>query len=435
MLAAACIGASAQAINNSGAEEGEANPVKYAGVQSTSVENGTYSLRFLAVLNGDHTSYQRLGFMITADNANYGTDCTKVYSEVLSDGNHVTAEKLGGQKIFALTVKNIPVSAGTVVFRVMPYYAAADGALQYAKECTVIYSGGKHFDSLPTVRAASLNLKNNLTDTSNISWENRKANIVNFITSSLSDSIGVQECEKTMYNDLLDSLADAGYLSANKDYTNNEEYAFKNFIFYNKNTTELIGNGEYWLTSGKDSPEAKEISNYNYYISAGWAILKNIATGESYVHINTHLISDVSKIDHSEVRETELDNLLKFISTNADFSGKRIILTGDFNDKPTTDVYSNVTGVFTDSRDAAIFTTDANTYNGFTSSMSILDYCFYMGNDMSALKFNVTEKWDGAWLSDHNALVIDFAFTSAIAKLGEIGSSNEDSMTWGKPNN
>ncbi len=402
--------------------------VKYHAAQQTSVENGLYSVRFVAVMTGSAADCDSLGFKLTIDNESYTASCQRIYSSILAEGQTRTAESLGGDCIFALAVKDIPVSAGALVFRVTPYVESEDTTF-YGEEYAVVYESGRCLDQLPSVRIASLNLKNNTSDTSNISWDNRKANIVSFIKSSMPDSIGLQECEEGMYEYLEEELAAAGYLPANDTHTATvlftEYWAFKNFIFYNGETTELLGSGEIWLANGGTTPTKSD----DFYISAGWARLKDKNTGEEYVHVNTHLNSG-----EVTYRNSEISVLLDFIQSS--FNGERVILTGDFNSHEDTDVYSSVTeDGFTDARDAATFTDSTNTYNGFTSNQSILDYCFFDGDELYALRFDVVDMWNEKWLSDHNALVVDFTFSRLDIRLGEIGSEDEDSMTWGSPNN
>ena len=96
--------------------------------------------------------------------------------------------------------------------------------------------------------------------------------------------------------------------------------------------------------------------------------------------------------------------------------GYKVFITGDFNADMTTDVYKNVTAELLDSRKTAETTTTLFTFNGYseegvdiaTSTYRCIDYCYYTEDrDVYIEKFDVVDKYDGGYMSDHNALIID----------------------------
>ncbi len=267
------------------------------------------------------------------------------------------------------------------------------------------------FDRESAETSASL-MSLNLRYAHNASQNNqgiREPRIVSFIKNRMPDSIGVQECEKFWKTRLDGKLAGLGYAAAQSEAYKGEDYAFKNFIWYNTKTTSLIEGGRIWLSETPLEPSKGYGSQY--YISAAWAILENKDTGARYVHVNTHL-----NVDSAKIREKEIAVLLSKIKTFEN-KGYDVFITGDFNDEMSTSTYTTMTESFTDARYATTDTIELGyTYNNYNSEttppsaskQNWIDYCFFKGEKISIDKFDVVDKHGGGYMSDHNALVINF---------------------------
>lgn len=264
------------------------------------------------------------------------------------------------------------------------------------------------------VRIMSLNLRCALSATEN-NQQIREPRIVSFVESTMPNSIGVQECEHFWYVRLADTIGKLGYVPVQTEiYAGNvpvnPRYAFKNYIWYNSNTTKLIDSGRMWLSETPDQPS--QGFGATNYISAGWAILQDRETGAKYVHVNTHLYVGTDK---EEIRRKELDLLFEKI-TSLESQGYQVFLTGDFNSQMNSSIYTQATNKLLDARKIAKETTNLLTFNGYAKegveldpgTYRCMDYCFYTKNiNVCIEKFDVVEKWNGGYLSDHNALVID----------------------------
>ncbi len=260
------------------------------------------------------------------------------------------------------------------------------------------------------VKIASLNLRyarHALENNQGI----REPRVYNFMKAKLPDSLGVQECELFWRTRLVATIGKLGYVPVQDVVYSKDEgaYAFKNFIFYNSNTTKLVEGGRIWLSETPDVP-SKGFGATNW-ISAGWAILENKETGAQYVHVNTHLF-----VGSAEIRVKESEVLRAKIKEFTD-KGYKVFVTGDFNSAPESDVYKGMTADLLDSRHTAPITTDMRTYNAYTeegvdipaSSYRSADYCFYNDDEnVYAEKFEVYDKWDGGYISDHNAVLAHF---------------------------
>ena len=96
--------------------------------------------------------------------------------------------------------------------------------------------------------------------------------------------------------------------------------------------------------------------------------------------------------------------------------GYPVFLTGDFNSQMSSSIYSKATNKLVDARKTAKITTNLLTFNGYSTegveldpdTYRCMDYCFYTNNtNIYSEKFDVVEKQNGGYMSDHNALVID----------------------------
>ena len=147
--------------NGSGAGENRFE-LAYVGVQNTEVapyqpEEGeaynAYSIRFIGVV--DSTEYDEIGFKITGSNGkDYSTACKNVYDSILENDTPRTANNLGGNFIFAVSIYNIPeeYNDGDITFTVQPYTRKGT-SYTWGTAFTVTYNGGEHQSSSAVVAA------------------------------------------------------------------------------------------------------------------------------------------------------------------------------------------------------------------------------------------------------------------------------------------
>ena len=154
--------------------------------------------------------------------------------------------------------------------------------------------------------------------------------IIKNILSYMPDSIGFQEVTISYKPNIItwDSLLKEGL----KDYyigvgiaRDDHKISESNPIFYNKNILELMEQGTKWLSPEPDKPNTefgkprdgcKRILTY--------AILKNIKSNITYIHVNTHL-----DYKYMENRIRQIKVVINFISNY--INQYPILLTGDFN--------------------------------------------------------------------------------------------------------
>ncbi len=103
-------------------------PADYYGAQAALNTNG---IRFVGTLGQKYTAenietLREVGFHITATYAGgtkeFNQPCTTLYNTLTGGTETYTAENLGGEHIFAFTIKNIPAEVGVITFVVTPYF-------------------------------------------------------------------------------------------------------------------------------------------------------------------------------------------------------------------------------------------------------------------------------------------------------------------------
>ncbi len=137
--------------------ENTTGDVNCVGAQVSAASAGKYAVRFVGTLNTE--AYEKAGFEIVAS---YGDSQTKTfkldtcegYTGILaSNGNEFfRAEDLGGKLLIALSIKNIPVSAGNITFTVKAV-AYAEGASDPVTSETVSVCATVSGDTVTLVKA------------------------------------------------------------------------------------------------------------------------------------------------------------------------------------------------------------------------------------------------------------------------------------------
>ena len=227
----------------------------------------------------------------------------------------------------------------------------------------------------------------------------RTARVLKMITNYMPDSFGVQEASPAWMTSLRSGLSAYAYVGDGRDGGTSGEHSA---IFYLKDKYTVIESGTKWLSATPNSVSKFEESSLNRICT--YAVLKEKATGKVFVHINTHF-------DHksSEAREKQAVVLLDVAKQ---FEGYPIVMTGDFNCTPGSEPYKKIIAAgFVNSSDVATEKHGSATFHGNGSSSSIIDFCFLTPGKMAAINYRVCdEKIDGALVSDHHPVFVDFVY-------------------------
>lgn len=165
------------------------------------------------------------------------------------------------------------------------------------------------------------------------------------------DIVGMQEVQQMHVGQY--ELKMKGYKGI---YYNHDTNYYGAPIFYRTDRFDVVEHGTQWLS---DTPDQKytKFEESDYIRSYVYAILKDKATGEEIVVVNTH-------VDY--IGEANTKQIKVLLDCTERFRGKPIIYTGDFNMQSTSDGFKQMV-------DAGL--RDCGSYLGY-SIKGHIDFCF-----------------------------------------------------------
>lgn len=227
--------------------------------------------------------------------------------------------------------------------------------------------------------------------------EARKNRVITMILKYMPDTFGVQEASPNWMRIFKNSdlMKYYDYVGVGRNGGDVGEYSA---VFYRKDKFKLLGSGTKWLSPTPDTPNTKyDDSSYPRIMT--YALLEDKATGKQLLHVNTHL-----EHTSSAPREKQIKVLLREVAKLGNYA---TIITGDFNDQRTSNVYSAVTGA--GYLDAAKAAEVPDTGITFPKSEKVLDYVFFTPTSIYAKSFRVcSEKIDGELPSDHYPVFCEY---------------------------
>lgn len=263
----------------------------------------------------------------------------------------------------------------------------------------------KNDDKDLNINVMSFNVRYDNPEDSLNNWQYRKDIVAQVIKDA--DVVGTQEVLYNQLEDLKTRLPEYEALGVGReDGKTKGEYSA---LFYKKTRFDTVESGHFWLSETPDIAGSKGWDGACERM-ATWAKLEDKTTKQQLLVINTHL-DHVGKV----AREEGITLIIEQASKLA--NGLPVILTGDFNAEPNSDVIKHVlsdknTLKMNDSR--SIATTQENkggeyTFHGFgevpVDKREFIDYIFVSEN-ISVNKYSVLdEKLNGVYVSDHRPVV------------------------------
>ena len=243
------------------------------------------------------------------------------------------------------------------------------------------------------LKVMSYNIRLNTEKDGTNSWIYRYPATLEMIKDQQPDVLGIQEALPEQVR-FLEEFVD-GYDCVGVGREDGKKEGEHMAIFWNKKTVKLMKWGTFWLSETPEKPSKGW--DAACYRTATWALMKDKRTGEKFYFVNTHL-------DHvgTEARK----NGLKLIVDRIDHinpEGYPMVLTGDFNIKPTAPELKDLDSCMKCARKVAPKTDSCNTYNGWGKANKdmIIDYIYISG--FTCLEYQtVTKKYaQRTYISDH----------------------------------
>lgn len=238
------------------------------------------------------------------------------------------------------------------------------------------------------------------------SWQYRKDVAAEVIKQQDVDLLGTQEVLAHQLNDLKARLPE--YKAVGVGRADGKEKGEYSAILYKKDRFDELNSGTFWLSETPETAGSKGWDGACERV-ATWALLKEKASGKEVFFINTHL-DHIGKVARQE-GVTLLLERAKVLG-----KGKPVIVTGDFNSTPDSDVFKHVTesGEFFDTRMTADrITAGSGTFNAFgrvpEEKRNFIDYIF-VTKEFKATSYEVLpEKLNDIFVSDHMPIVTKLA--------------------------
>lgn len=235
-------------------------------------------------------------------------------------------------------------------------------------------------------------------------WKKRAPLVVSVIKDTNPDSFGVQEAHKSWMDTLCAALPEYAYVGVGRDDgVDDGEFSA---VFYKKNLYTVEQSGSFWLSETPEVPSRGWDSACTRICT--WARLVGRETGESYVHMNTHL-------DHVGIT-ARVEGVKMIKAKAASFNGLPVVCTGDFNVEQGTDCYVEmVSGNMKDARELAESSSESCTFHAFVPQKvhSIIDFVFVDESTVAVKNFKVIDRMvDGEFYSDHYAVYADLEISS-----------------------
>lgn len=236
------------------------------------------------------------------------------------------------------------------------------------------------------------------------SWGYRKEVVMRMIRKQDVDIIGTQEALINQIHDFRISLPEYNYIGVGRDDGMKDgEHCV---IFYKKDRFREIESGNFWLSETPDVP-GKKGWDAGYNRVTTWIILENITSRKQVFVMNTHL-DNVGTVAREEGAKLLLDKIAQL------HKGLPVILTGDFNSTPGSDVVKGITNPalspsMVHAKEVAQETVGTYwTYHGYglpEEERPFIDYIF-VSKPLRVISHHVLpEKINEQYISDHAVVV------------------------------
>ncbi len=276
-----------------------------------------------------------------------------------------------------------------ILFIILPFIAFACGEVK------------KQADTSAELNVMSFNIRYDNPDDSLNNWQYRKERVANAILFYDADILGTQEVLHNQMIDLKQLLP--GYESIGVGREDGKEKGEYSALFYKKDRFTVIESGYFWLS---ETPELAGSKGWDGACEriATWVKLKDKKSGKEMLTFNTHL-------DHVGVvaRREGVSLILNKIAELG--KGLPVILTGDFNAEPESEVIKQIINTtdekyLIDSRSVSPLVYGPSwSFHDFGKipfeKRPLIDYIF-VSKEIEVLKYGVlAETENNNFLSDH----------------------------------
>lgn len=251
------------------------------------------------------------------------------------------------------------------------------------------------------IKVVTFNVRYNTLNDSINAWPNRASMVFGFIREEKPDIFGMQEVLLNQYEELDSALNE--YASVGVGRSDGAKGGEMNPVFYLKERFDMARTKTFWLS---DTPEIAGSQAWGASLPriVTWMELVDKATHEHLFIFNTHFAHDS---DSARIMSSGL-LLAKADSIASEFP---FIITGDFNQLPTSRGYEILTGPAESIpllKDSYVISHDnpdgpGYTFNGFSDKQGSgrIDYIFVKDGMKVFNHSTIVKKENNVYISDH----------------------------------
>jgi endonuclease/exonuclease/phosphatase family metal-dependent hydrolase len=258
-----------------------------------------------------------------------------------------------------------------------------------------------------TINVMSFNIRYDNPGDKENRWTYRKEMVAATIRFHKIDIAGLQEALYHQVKDLETLLPEYGWFGVGRD--DGREGGEYTPIFYLKERFTILHRSFFWLS---DNPE-KSGKAWDAACPriATWGKIEDTWTGKTFFFFNTHFdhVGEEARIKSAGLLLEKIDEVT---------GNYPVILTGDFNCTETDIPYKILTsgkGQLSGLADVRYLSKSkpygsTQTYNGFQNTIQPnrrIDFIFVRKMDSVLRCGTIAERWDGQFVSDHNAVIAE----------------------------
>lgn len=249
-----------------------------------------------------------------------------------------------------------------------------------------------------TLRIMSFNIRLPVESDGADYWEARKPLAVRMLREQAPDVIGLQELVKAQADYLAHALPEYAWFGRGRDADGGGE---RMGVFYRRDRLKVVESGDFWLSDTPDVP-GSITWDHPYPRMVTWALFERRGDGGRFYLFNTHLPyreqDEAARVKGANAIAQRLAALP---------AGLPVVLTGDFNTTPDSEVHTVLARTLQDAWTTAPRVDGSEaTFHGFTGhGDKRIDWIFVKGVQLESVA-SVTTRWNGHYPSDHFPVVV-----------------------------